>query len=394
MPKSLIFLICLPVLALFAGVSHADGPVRTFTADTRLRYEHLTNDANPDKPNFDTYSHDDKLRMRARVGVQAEINSNTKAQIRLATGKSLWGPGTKSETQDLGDFGGRKTVGFDLAYIDYAVNNDLHLIGGKGPNPFFSAGENRMLWGSYVTFDGLEAIYTTKWDNWKPFASLVYSEEVNRADNSINGPDIYLTGIQAGSSFVAGDFTTTFAAGYYAYNNIKGFAPGSDSGLTAPLTTVDGNSLSGGTAATSAYLNDYNEINVGAQVVYPLGIGPLTVFGDAVSNTSCTDTSQSMALLGGLRLGELKNPSSWLAEYSYRDVGADSLFSMRGDPTFLNGFTNSYGHGVKLAYQIDKNLNAVLYYSGGKRPNKPNAALISTGTGAYEKAYIEVNATF
>src|SRR5271168_1174399 len=91
-------------------------------------------------PFLDTTSDQERLRLRARLGVEADITPTITAYIRLSSG-SLTDPG--SESQTLGSYGARDPVALDQAYILWNSSPVGTLAtwtaeGGRMPNPWFS----------------------------------------------------------------------------------------------------------------------------------------------------------------------------------------------------------------------------------------------------------------
>ena len=80
--------------------------------DFRLRYEGIDED-------FE--SRRDRARFRARLGLKAEVADNVDFVLRLATGGD--NPTSTNVTLDSGF--STKDIGVDLAYIDWAITDNL-----------------------------------------------------------------------------------------------------------------------------------------------------------------------------------------------------------------------------------------------------------------------------
>ncbi len=105
--------------------------------------------------NLNTTTDNERLRIRARIGIETSWDENWRSTVRLATGNAS-DPG--SESQTLGASGGRYAVGFDLASITYeqrdAAKFPLFTVNaGRMLNPWFSPTE--LDFARDLTFDGV-----------------------------------------------------------------------------------------------------------------------------------------------------------------------------------------------------------------------------------------------
>src|SRR5205823_4046655 len=90
-------------------------------------------------PFLNTTQDRNRMRLRARFGVEGDLSPHFRAFIRLSSG-SLTDPG--SESQTLGNYGQRYTVGFDQAYLVWDSNvvgqlSHMTAEAGRLPNPWF-----------------------------------------------------------------------------------------------------------------------------------------------------------------------------------------------------------------------------------------------------------------
>ncbi len=103
----------------------------------------------------------ERLRLRARLGVEAQISPTLTAGIRLSSG-SLTDPG--SESQTLGTYADRYTVGIDQAYLRWVSSAApglpaLSAVGGRFSNPWYSPTE--LIFARDLQFEGLSS--TARW---------------------------------------------------------------------------------------------------------------------------------------------------------------------------------------------------------------------------------------
>jgi hypothetical protein len=94
------------------------------------------------------------VRVRARLGVVADISEATQAGIRLATGSD---DSPVSTTQTLGGGLNKKNVWLDQAWVSYRFNDMLSVIGGRFGNPFYTTD---MLFSNDLNLDGLAARFS------------------------------------------------------------------------------------------------------------------------------------------------------------------------------------------------------------------------------------------
>ncbi|MBF8722860.1 MULTISPECIES: putative porin [Pseudomonas] len=294
--------------------------------DVRLRYE----DVNVDNPNSRS-GNQDRERVRARVGFYSQINPQVDAGIRVATGSSA---DARSTNQSLDNYFEKKSLWVDLAYLDWhptAVPN-LHLIGGKMPQPWVSMGD--IIWDSDINPEGVAVTYKTDLGGAELFGSAGH---YNLKDN-VDGDgvqfkhDAQLYHGQLGARFDAADTVkVTVGTSIYGYDNDKE------------------------SAALRAFGNTTNEFNLVegfGQVDFTGFAIPLSAYGQYVKNTESTD-GEDKAWLAGLKT----KLGAWSLDYNYRDVQRNAVVSAFTDSDFGAGFTGSRGHKFKVGYEIDKNFS-------------------------------------
>ena len=112
-------------------------------------------------PFLDTTDNRNRLRLRARFGVQANLTPEWTAVIRLSSGSLTFAP---SESQNEGTFGERYTVGIDEALLRWDSKPPgevawMSVEGGRLLNPWFAPTE--LVWARDLTFEGGAA--TWRW---------------------------------------------------------------------------------------------------------------------------------------------------------------------------------------------------------------------------------------
>lgn len=198
-----------------------------------------------------------QMRVRARLGVIADISESTQAGVRLATGSD---DSPVSTTQTLGGGLSKKNVWLDQAWVSYKFNEMLSVTGGRFGNPFFSTD---MLFSSDLNFDGVAARVNKTLANSdiSVFATLgliplEYSSDnsPSRSQNKMSSQTKWLLGAQVGADWkLDNENKLRGALAYYDFRNIEGRvsnscalyagADGCDSDWSRPAFMQKGNTL-------------------------------------------------------------------------------------------------------------------------------------------------------
>jgi len=318
--------------------------------DVRLRYE----DVNVENPTSRS-NNQDRERVRARLGVYSEINPQVDAGIRVATGS---GADARSTNQSLDNYFEKKSLWVDLAYLDWHPTGvpNLHLIGGKMPQPWVSMGD--VIWDSDVNPEGVAATYKTDLGGVELFGSAghyMLKDNVD-GDGVQFKHDLQLYAGQLGARFAPADtLKLTLGGSIYGYDNDDSSAP----------LLVNGNTT-----------NQFNLVEGFGQLDFTGLAIPLSAYGQYVVNTEADD-SEDTAWLAGVKT----KLGAFGIDYNYRDVQRNAVVSAFTDSDFANGFTGSRGHKIEVGYEIDKNFSVAAAYLAAKsdRSNLPrNDANVDT----------------
>ena len=251
-----------------------------WSVDLRYRHESIDDDTATTKR--------DRNRIRARLKMNAKINDEWDAILRLASGSS---DSPTSTNQTLGDSSSdsfsSKGIWLDWAYADYHPESmpGLNVLLGKMVNPFYKVGKNQLIFDGDLSPEGGAATYA--WNlNDSTSAKLTggafwLRERSTDADTSIFGIQGLLKHKLSKDSHLLG------GVGFYDFGNIKGK---SLSGISAK-----GNTTSGG-----LYVNDYDILEGFGEYGFKIGNVPAAVFGNYVNNTGAS-TSQDTAWLIGAK---------------------------------------------------------------------------------------------
>jgi hypothetical protein len=213
-------------------------------------------------PTYNTTQDRHQPRLRARLGMEADIYNGFSAGLRIATGEN---GSPVSTNQTLGAGGGnfsKYALWLDRGFLKYqAFGDNLNVSLGRFDNPFWSPTD--LAWHRDLGFDGaaIQAKYEL-FDGFTPFAVAgafsIFNTDANAGtnlvipDSKFASQDRWLFGGQAGfASRFAPESNFRFAVAYYDFANVQGklssacFAPTSadicDTDLTRPSFAQKGN---------------------------------------------------------------------------------------------------------------------------------------------------------
>jgi hypothetical protein len=188
-------------------------------------------------PSYNDDKNRNRARLRARLGMDADLFDGFSAGLRIATGDSN---APVSFNQTLGGSGGsfsKYGIWLDRAYIKYSAWDDLTFQAGRFDNPFFNATD--LVYHRDLGFDGFAA--QAKYEitpGITPFAIAgafpIYNTDLNVGSsldftnqNAIPGKapshDKWMFGGQLGSNVhVVPEIDFTFGAAYYDFTNVQG----------------------------------------------------------------------------------------------------------------------------------------------------------------------------
>ncbi len=317
--------------------------------DLRLRGDYC------ERPGWDPAKADrERLRFRARLGLDAKVNEEVDLRFRIATdetGDADQGADPVSNNQTMTNSFSKKGIWWDLAMFDYHPRaiEGLHVIGGKIEQPFLAVGKNEMIWNGSLTPEGGAVRYAPKFGEFELIGTgggfWIQERNSRTADNADSG----LFGAQlAGRLKLSQDAYVLAGGSYFDYVHTRNFAVFDYTGGDESF----GNSVS----PDGEYVNDYNIAEAFAEVGFrcPLTGLPATLFGDWARNTATDEDAK--AFLVGARLGRLANPWDWSLYYDFRRVEKDAVVGAFCDSTAFGGGTDGKSHKVGAELQLTKNV--------------------------------------
>ena len=213
--------------------------------DMRYRYENIDDD----RKNLGDADERNRSRLRARLGITAQVSDDVKAGFAMATGTSEGDPISSNST--FGSSNSDKGIVLDQGYIAWKFYDNMTLTAGKTKVPYFKPGKSSLIFDGDLRPEGAHI----KYKNNSVFATLGYNF-LNSDDGSSGNKDIIETyGVQVGYKFKL-DKNTKVTVGLGYYN-----LPLSGSELADVMADEFGNTASGTT-----YAYDYEIQQVFAEV--------------------------------------------------------------------------------------------------------------------------------
>lgn len=168
-------------------------------------------------PTASTQDNRDRLRLRARLGINAKVSDTVTAGLRLATGSAT---DRVSTNQTLGQNFNRYQFLIDRAFIKFDPTEWASVSAGRFANPWFSTD---LTWSDNLNFEGVSASF--KWPaqptaSWLPYATVGYFPV---RESSPPRRSRSLTGMQVGVLWEASERTRIkFGAAQYRFAGFEG----------------------------------------------------------------------------------------------------------------------------------------------------------------------------
>lgn len=325
-----------------------------------------------------------RWRVRARLGLLAQINDTISGGFRITTGNTS---DPVSTNQTLGTTANKYSLVLDRAYAKLTPWRWLTASAGRLPNPFFSTD---LVWDDDVNFEGLAATFKPWSDSNRdvqPFFTVgaFPLQEVESSPTNAAG-DKWLYAAQAGLDWKMGNHTRwRFGLAYYDYRNMAGVRNPTPTvngyyDATAPQFRQKGNSLyvidtdanNDGSPVDPVWglAADYRLANLTAAVDLA-HFAPVHVIlsGDVVKNIGYDSNEvasrrgdagygkRTLGYMGKLTLGmpAVKNEDDWQVFFGYKHLERDATLDAFTDSDFRLGGTDAKGYFLGGLYGIGNN---------------------------------------
>ena len=340
-----------------------------------------------------TREHRERTRLRARLGVLANISAEWSAGIRLATGSTT---DRVSTNQSLGQDFNKYNLLVDRAYIKYDPVEWLSITGGRVPNPWFSTD---LVWDEDLNFEGMAATFKPSFGNdaFKPF--LTVGAFPLKEENQPASQGRWMQGIQGGAQW---DFSSStrlkFGVAWYGFRNFEGqvedptsLDPGGrpmaanygqyeyGRNLRQKGNTLFRTNALGDTGTTSYWglASRFRPLNLTASLdLAQFDPVHLVMTADWVRNTAFDRgeilgrTQGRINLTDGKNYGyhykltlgmpRIQKARDWQVSAAYRFLGSDAVVDAFTDSDFGLGGTNMKGYTLGLQYGINNNASVGL----------------------------------
>jgi hypothetical protein len=345
------------------------------------------------------------LRIRARLGIMATLSDTLRAYVRLASGSLTSIAG--SESQTLGQYGNRYTIGIDQAYLvwDSSPADTLPIVtamGGRIPDPWFSPTE--LEFARDLTFEGIAETTRLGWGEGEADASHAYL--------TLGGFPLLMSPLQASQSkwmvgaqlgtnlrFNDGDDHLRLAAAFYDYFNVTGQqnAPFSTQlNYTAPAFVQNGNTMfnianNPGDPTTQlwALAAHFRDLDLAAQYEHRFDRYSMAIAAQAARNYGyhladiealsgqSFSAPQNKGYVAEFSFGDpvIDRLGSWRAAAGYRHVDADAVLDAWTDADFHQGGTNATGYYLWGTFGLAYNTWVRVRYFSANELTGPRYAL-------------------
>lgn len=347
----------------------------------------------------------DRFRIRARLGILAQVNDWVGAGFRIATG-NIDSPVSTTET--LGDDFNSLTISLDRAYLKMDPVEWVTLWGGRMPNPWYSTD---LVWDDDLNFDGFAVSFNPYYRPDAPFKPF-FTVGAFPVEESELSTDKWLYAAQAGFDWQAG-LRTRWKLGlaYYEFRDIEGRpqapgsfgSPGYGASAYARGTRQKGNTLfeiadplvpctGGATNCLWGLASKFELWNLTAGVDLahwdPVHV---VLEGDYVRNVGFDAdeirgrTNGIVSLPGGTPYGyhakitvgmpRVRDWQDWQVFLGYKYLQPDAVLDAFTDSDFHLGGTNAKGYYLGASYALQDNLWLTLRYLSANEVTGPPLAI-------------------
>lgn len=350
----------------------------------------------------------ERMRIRARLGINVDVADGLVAGIRLATGNTA-NPVTTNQT--LGTTLNKQNFLLDRAFLDYHPVDWAELWVGRFANPWMST---ELVWDDDINFDGVAGrLQASLTDNFSLFgtggAFPIENTAFNFPDNTINkspSRDKWLYAGQIGLDWQPlRSMNVKLAAAYYHFDKIQGLLSSScvantgadpcSTDFSRPGFQQTGNTMFAIRNLVSNAANPplfqyyglsspFHDLDVTAKLDYAIGGIHAVLDGDAVKNLafsrrlintsnpvnnrgqSAAGTTTPGPWDGGglgyqarLTIGypEIHERWEWNTQFAYRHLDSDATPDAFTDSDFHLGGTNAkgyiFGASLGIAHNVD-----------------------------------------
>ncbi|HSA32117.1 MAG TPA: putative porin [bacterium] len=332
-----------------------------FKGDFRFRYQYQNYE---DAVKDDTLERN-RLRYRARIGLEAKVNDWAKIHFGVASGsyeskitadqlagdsdvKASLGQDLRSTNQTFDDFFSHKPLWIDYAYAEFTPWSWLTLTGGKMKNPFHTTSE--LIWDGDITPEGaaLQFKYAVMDElSLLANAGIFILDEVKALD------DPMMAVLQIGAALKVSDFDATATLSYYDPMNLMNAEANTGEGSKMRDYVSQGYYWKNIAAALDASYTIEKKYQIGL-----LGEVTANLYGlnkEALGAKADDNLAFFVGLKGGTKA--LANLGDFQSSISYRQLGISSWIPFLIDADPLDGNVNAEGIKFDIKAGLYKNFS-------------------------------------
>lgn len=337
-----------------------------------------------------------RTRVRARLGLQAQLGEGFSAGLRMTTG-NFSDPVSTNETMEQSS--GRYTFGLDRAYLRYDLGDEsdwswLSAWTGRAENPFESTD---LLFDRDLSFEGAAVSYRYGINRDPARRNLFATLGAFPLEQTdlFSSEDKWLYAGQVGGAWSFDNrMQLRGAVGYYHYDSVTGIRNAFESTArdwTAPLSLQKGNTMfdirndADPTTNLFALAAEYHILNAVASLEVPVGDGyQLTLLADYARNlgydrrdilartgldVAARDTGYQLEL--GFGHAALDRANAWRAAVRYRYLERDAVLDAFTDSDFHLGGTDAEGYTLRADYGLARRVYLSLRYLSANEIDNP-----------------------
>lgn len=369
----------------------------------------------------------DRLRLRARLGINAKVADNVTAGLRLATGSAT---DRVSTNQTLGQNFNRYQFLLDRAFVQVDATEWASVSAGRIANPWFSTD---LVWSDNLSFEGVSAALKMPSHpaaTLLPFATVGYfpvrEQTGPRRSRSI-------VGLQVGAQWEAGDNTRLkFGLAQYRYVGFEGRVDTDYDAISGPGRSYGQYEYEAGLRQRGNTLfltNSADEIAAGltpdkarwglASRFKPVALTVAAEFshfaphvvgisGELVRNTAYgrqdiidrlgiyIDDGRvfGLGLRGTLGAQQVRNRNEWQLSLGYKWLGSDAVPDAFVDSDLGLGGTNVRGITAGLLYGLARDTQFGLRYLSGRTISSPTVQPGLKDRYAVDSLQVDLNVRF
>lgn len=314
-------------------------PPMKWSGDVRYRHEELRVDGRTDRS---------RDRLRARLGVDAEIDEQWHAIARIGTGESAAKSATSSN-QTLSNAGEDKAIWLNWGYLQWKPQSEIELRLGKMPNMWWQPVGQQMVFDEEYAPEGLSGQWTKSSESHDIFVSAHAHWLVERdaAAGVADSTDAGFFGAQGGFK-TKGDRQMTATLGVFATTNLAGEPVVAGRGFGGNSTRTIG--------ATQVYAHNYN-LGV-ASIEWGCNQVPLRLGAQVARNFDLGKHNIAGALTA--QWGQVKAKHDWLVSYTLEYIEQDAVFGIVSDSDINEVAADSKGHIIQGKYALSDKVSASL----------------------------------